>query len=70
MLGALGLAVFAFTAGFDGFLDQTVAPYGAYEIDVTARQWDYDFTYPNGHVADTLHVAVGRPVKLTLASRT
>lgn len=68
VLGAMGLALFAFTSGFGGFLDQAVAPYGAYQIDVTARQWDFDFTYPNGHVADTLHVAVGQPVKLILNS--
>lgn len=68
VLAALGLAVFAFVAGFPGFIDQTVAPYGSYGIDVTARQWDWDFTYPNGHVADTLHVAADRPVSLTLKS--
>lgn len=66
VLGAVALAGFSFYVGMDGFLDRTVAPYGAYEIDVTARQWDWDFTYPNGYVADTLHVAVGQPVKLVL----
>jgi cytochrome c oxidase subunit 2 len=35
---------------------------------VTARQWSWDFTYPNGHVADTLHVATGQPVRLNLRS--
>jgi len=65
-LGALGLAVFAFVAGFPGFIDQTAAPFGAYGIDVTARQWGWDFVYPNGHVTDTLHVATGHPVHLTL----
>jgi cytochrome c oxidase subunit 2 len=68
VLGALGLAVFAFTSGFDGFLDQSVAPYRAYSVDVTARQWDFDFTYPNGFQADTLHVATGIPVQLNLQS--
>ena len=68
VLGAVGLGVYAFNLGFDGFLDQTVAPYRAYNVDVTARQWDFDFTYPNGHVADTLHVATGTPVKLNLKS--
>jgi len=68
VLGALGLGIFAFVAGFPGFMDQNEAPYGAYGIDVTARQWGWDFTYPNGHVADTLHVAMGHPVHLTLNS--
>ncbi len=68
VLGALGLAIFAFTSGFGGFLDQSVPPYGAYQVNVAARQWDFDFTYPNGHVADTLHVATGQPVQLNLTS--
>jgi len=68
VLSALALAVFAFVVGFPGFIDQTVAPYGSYGIEVTARQWSWDFTYPNGHVADTLHVAAGRPVRLDMNS--
>jgi cytochrome c oxidase subunit 2 len=68
LLASVALAAWAFGSGFGGFLDRSVAPYGAYAIDVTARQWDYDFVYPNGYVADTLHVAVGRPVQLNLVS--
>ncbi len=68
VLAAVGLAGWAFVAGFGGFLDQSVAPFGAYEVDVTARQWAWSFTYPNGWTADTLHVPLGRPVKLTLTS--
>ena len=68
LVAALGLAAWAFVSGFGGFLDRSVPPYGAYAIDVTARQWDYDFVYPNGYVADTLHVAVGQPVQLNLIS--
>jgi len=65
---ALGLAVFAFVAGFPGFLDQTQAPFGAYAVAVTAGNDSLSFTYPNGHVADTLRVATGQPVLLTLNS--
>lgn len=68
VLGAVLMAAFAFTSGFGGFLDQTMAPHGAYQVAVTARQWDFDFTYPNGYQADTLHVAVGQPVQLNLKS--
>jgi cytochrome c oxidase subunit 2 len=68
LLAALGLAAWTFVSGFGGFLDRSVPPYGAYAIDVTARQWNYDFVYPNGYVADTLHVAVGQPIQLNLTS--
>jgi cytochrome c oxidase subunit 2 len=68
VLGALGLAGLAFTSGFSGFIDRNTPPYGAYNIDVTARQGGWEFVYPNGHVADTLHVAADRPVQLTLRS--
>ena len=66
VLGFCALAAFAFLTGFGGYVDGNVAPYGAYLVQVTARQGAWDFTYPGGHVADTLHVAVGRPVKLDL----
>lgn len=68
VLAAVALAGWVFTAGFGGFLDQSVAPFGAYDIQVTARQWAWSFTYPNGWKADTLHVPLDRPVRLTLAS--
>ena len=68
VLSAAGLALFAFTTDFCGFLDRTVPPYGAEVIDVKAKQWDWEFTYPDGHVADTLHVAMNQPVVLNLSS--
>ncbi|MCP4573600.1 MAG: cytochrome c oxidase subunit II [bacterium] len=65
---AMGLALFGFITGLPGFINQTTPPWGAFEIDVTASQWAWEFTYPNGHVADTLHVPVGRPIRLNLGS--
>lgn len=68
VLGAVGLAVFAFSADFCGFVDREVPPAGIMQVEVTARQWDWEFAYPNGHVTDTLHVATGQPVQLNLNS--
>ena len=68
VLGAVGLGLYAFIGGIPGFVDQTVAPYGAYRIHVTAHQGGWDFTYPNGHAADTLRVQVGQPVHLSLTT--
>ncbi len=68
VVAALGLAIFTFNLDFIGYLDRMVAPGDAIQIDVTARQWDYDFTYPNGYVADTLHVAIDQPIQLNMIS--
>jgi len=68
VLGAVGLAWFSFTAGIPGLVDQSVAPYGAYRVEVSAHQGGWDFIYPNGHVADTLTVQVGQPVELVMTS--
>ncbi len=68
LLGAVGLSGFAFWAGLRGLIDQSVAPYGAYEVTVTAREGRWNFTYPGGHMADTLRVAVDQPVRLTMIS--
>ncbi len=68
VLGAAGLAVFAVAAGLPGFIAQTVPPYGAYPVGVTARTGAFTFEYPGGHAVDTLHVEVGRPVVLNMTS--
>ncbi len=68
VLGAIALSGFTFVSGLQGLVDQSVAPYGAYEIGVTAREGVWDFTYPDGHVADTLRVAVDQPVRLAMTS--
>ncbi len=68
VLAAVGLAVYAFGLDFCGYMDRQVAPGNALQIQVTARQWDFDFAYPNGYVADTLHVVVGQPVQLNIHS--
>lgn len=40
------------------------------EVDVTAKQWEWDFAYPDQKLADmrTLVVPVGRPVRFVLKS--
>ena len=64
VLAALGIAIYAFNAGLPGFLDANAAPWMSYRVLVATGQDGYKFTYPNGHVADTLHVAINRPVRL------
>ena len=58
-----------FVWGFSGYMDVNVAPAGALEIQVTAKQWVWQFEYPNGtRTVNEIHVPVGKPVKLVMSS--
>ncbi len=63
------LVGFIFYYGFQGFLDMSTPPAGAYEIQVEAQKWSWSFTYPNGYVDSNLHAPVDRPVVLLMSSR-
>ena len=60
------LAIFAY--GFKGYMNMAVAPTGSYEIVVIARQWGWQFQYPNGYLDDNLHFPANRDVRLILQS--
>jgi cytochrome c oxidase subunit 2 len=62
------ILVFLFHKGFKGYMDEAVAPAGAMEIHVNAKQWGWEFVYPNGGSDNELHVPVNKPVKLILDS--
>ncbi|MFO0828057.1 MAG: cytochrome c oxidase subunit II [Phycisphaerales bacterium] len=62
------LCVAIFYMGFKGFLNAVTPPEGAYQIDVTAQQWSWNFKYPNGAQNDDLIIPADRPVKLVLRS--
>ena len=63
------LVMVIFFWGFHGYLDATVPPAGALEIQVTARRWVWQFEYPNGtRTVNELHIPVGKPVKLVMSS--
>ena len=51
------------------FYAGSVPPRNAMEVFVTGKQWMWKMQYPNGkHEIDELHVPVGQPVMLTMAS--
>jgi cytochrome c oxidase subunit 2 len=55
--------------GFRGYMDATVAPADSLELHVTARQWLWQFEYPNGtRTINEIHLPVGKPVKLIMTS--
>lgn len=63
------LIIAIFVWGFRVFLDQNMPPANAYEIQVRAEKWRWNFIYPDGtQTLNELHVPVGRPVKLVMSS--
>src|SRR3990172_537665 len=62
------IVVLIFYLGLVGYMDMRLPPREAYEIDVVARQWSWQFTYPNGYSDPILHVPAGQPVRLIMRS--
>jgi cytochrome c oxidase subunit II len=62
------LVLMIFYYGFRGYLQMSVAPPNAYEIQVNASMWNWAFTYPNGYVSNELHLPLTMPVRLVLSS--
>jgi cytochrome c oxidase subunit II len=68
--GLFGMFIVWWVVGFRQYMRMRIAPEGALEVYVTAKQWMWKFAYPEGaNSAATLYVPAGRPVKLILASR-
>ncbi|HEY0142906.1 MAG TPA: cytochrome c oxidase subunit II [Thermoanaerobaculia bacterium] len=58
-----------FVAGAWVFFKMQRVPDGALEVYATGRQWMWKFQHPTGQrEINALHVPVGRPVKITMAS--
>ena len=65
----LALVIGIFFWGFNGYMDSTVSPGNALEIQVTAKRWIWQFEYPSGvRTINELHLPVGRPVKFIMSS--
>lgn len=63
------LVMVIFFWGLRTYMEAAVAPAGAMEIHVTARQWLWQFEYPNGvRTINELHVPLDKPVKLVMTS--
>jgi cytochrome c oxidase subunit 2 len=55
--------------GFKGYINYTVAPANAMEIQVEGYKWAWEFTYPNGFTTNELHLPKDVPVRLVMTSR-
>lgn len=62
------LLVYMFYRGTMGYLDMQQPPVGAYEVQVEASKWNWNFRYPGGINSPELHTVVDRPTKLVMRS--
>jgi cytochrome c oxidase subunit 2 len=70
IVGLLGLFCAWWVIGFLQYRGLQSVPRDAMPIYVTAKQWMWEFAYPDGpSSANVLTVPVGRPVKLIMTSR-
>jgi cytochrome c oxidase subunit 2 len=66
----LGIFIFIFYWGAELYFSTTRAPVDSIPIDVVGKQWMWKFQHAEGQrEINTLHVPLGRPVKLTVASQ-
>jgi cytochrome c oxidase subunit 2 len=73
-IGMAGFTLAVFIAwwcvGFSQYRDIHEVPNGALRIHVVAKQWMWQFVYPNGaNSEDVLRVPVGQPVEVLITSR-
>lgn len=62
------LVLTMFYYGYLGFNSIRNIPEDAFNVDVTARMWAWEFNYPNGIKSDTLYIPVDQPIKLSMTS--
>ena len=65
----LMICMVVFFWGFNSYMQATVAPDGAMEIQVTAKKWIWTFGYPDGSVGvGKVWVPVNKPVRMIMHS--
>ena len=62
------LFLFMFYFGWTNFNYERIVPRDAMVVNVTARQWAYSFSYPNGRRTTELYLALNKPFKMELHS--
>ena len=62
------LVLIMFYYGWAGWSPMQKPPKDSFNINVTARMWNFTFEYPNGKKTDTLFVPQNKAVKLNLKS--
>lgn len=66
----LVLCLIIFGWGYQTYVTMSTAPEDAYEVNVTAQKWLWNFSYENGaRSTGELHVPADRPIKLIMSSQ-
>ncbi len=63
------LLIWMFYAGARGYLDQRVAPDGAFELKVDAQKWFWVIDYGRGTYNPEMHILLNEPAKFTMTSK-
>lgn len=62
------LIVFIFYYGFTTYLASRTMPPEAFEVQVTAKKWSWEFNYPNSAQDPDLYVPAGKAIRLVMTS--
>jgi cytochrome c oxidase subunit 2 len=62
------IAIILFVSGWRTYADMITPPRQAIDISVSAKEWSWHFTEPNGARDTVLHVPVNEPVRLRMTS--
>jgi cytochrome c oxidase subunit 2 len=62
------LTIAMWYSGFKTYMYGDTPPPNGYEIQVKARQWSWEFIYPNGAKSDELHLPVNENVTFVMSS--
>lgn len=60
--------VIMFVRGSWGYLDMSIPPEGARQVDLTAYKWAWSMDYGNGAIHPELHVVLNQPTKMVMRS--
>jgi cytochrome c oxidase subunit 2 len=62
------LCLVVFILGARDYVEHRTPPPNAYEIQATASQWAWNFTYPDGRTSNDLYIPADQPIRLVISS--
>ncbi len=62
------LVLVMFYRGLESHVNLAIAPADVYEVEATAKRWEWSFRYQNGNEGNELHCWKGQPFRVVLRS--